>query len=58
MNRSQQNGAGRRRVWVLQAYDFKHMSLDLYIVITNLNPRTMMFRLVFVNSVMVSIVVH
>ena len=26
----------------LQAYDFKHMSLDLYIVRTNLNPRTIM----------------
>ena len=38
----------------LQAYDFKHMSLDLYIVRTNLNPRTIMRSPGFINSVMVS----
>ena len=38
----------------MQAYDFKHMSLDLYIVRTNLNPRTIMRSPGFVNSVMVS----
>ena len=42
----------------LQAYDFKHMSLDLYIVRTNLNPRTIMRSPGFVNSVMVSVVIY
>ena len=39
----------------MQAYDFKHMSLDLYIVRTNLNPRTIMRSPGFINSVMVTI---
>ena len=38
----------------MQAYDFKHLSLDLYIVRTNLNPRTIMRSPGFINSVMVS----
>lgn len=37
----------------MQAYNFKHMSLDLYIVRTNLNPRTIMRSPGFINSVMV-----
>ena len=38
----------------MQAYDFKHLSLDLYIVRTNLNPRTIMRSPGFINSVMVT----
>lgn len=38
----------------MQAYKFEHMSLNLYIVRTNLNPRTIMRSPGFINSVMVS----